>query len=502
MAELDLPTLSQTVLKLRLASESQVLECIEAVGSRTGDVTEFVRVLERKGYVTPWQTSKLLKGDLTGYMLGGYRLLYKIASGTFGRVYRAEDPTTGNVVAVKALRRRFSEDAHQIQLFEREGQIGLSLRHPNIVPILAIQQDPITKQYYIVMEFVEGGNLRDFIAIRKKLQAPEAMRLLEDAAAGLAYAYERNVTHRDIKPTNILISTQKSAKLVDFGLFKFSRVGLEIEEDRKVDRTVDYAGLEKAAGVKSGDTRSDVYFLGCCVYQMLTGRSPLAMSRNPHERMRKSRFDEVKSMGRDEVDAPQAVFHLVETMMALDPLRRYQNPSQLLDAVKDVRRRLEAPKSGPGALPETRKVFVIEKHETALNAIRERLKKLGYRVLLSTDPTIVIERYRTSPFDALVVNVGSAGEDGLTALQNVLQEAKRQGRDCPAIVVLGDDQADWSTRVPESPDVAVLSRPVTLKQLQEKLTELAPLAGASEVKGQKSEVRGQKSEVGQEGTDL
>src|SRR5262249_60712092 len=135
----------------------------------------------------------------------------------------------------------------------------------------------ITGQYYIVMEFVEGGNLRDFLAIRKKLSPAEALKLIEDAASGIGHAYSRGVTHRDMKLTNVLISTQGTAKLVDFGLAGiFSRKGLELEHSSdKVDRTVDYAGLEKRTGVKAGDIRSDIYFLGTILYEMLTGRAPL-----------------------------------------------------------------------------------------------------------------------------------------------------------------------------------------------------------------------------------
>src|SRR6185369_10235505 len=131
---------------------------------------DMVRMLERKRHLTPWQGHKLLKGDTEGYFLGGYRLLYKIASGSFGRVYRADDPNTGTVVAVKVLRHKWSDDKHSIDLFEREAKLGISMRHPNVVQILAVNQDTASKQYYMVMEFVEGGNLRDFMTIRKKLE--------------------------------------------------------------------------------------------------------------------------------------------------------------------------------------------------------------------------------------------------------------------------------------------------------------------------------------------
>src|SRR5437588_223825 len=243
METIDTPALAQLAVRCGLVSEEQLIEAYEEVDPRGADPEPLLRFLERKGYLSPWQSQKLLKGDTDGYYLGGYRLLYKIRSGSFGRVYRAEDPRTGRVVAIKVLRRRWSEDPQRIELFEREGRVGLTLRHAGIVEILTVNHDVPSGQWYIVMEFVEGGNLRDILAIRKKLSPPEALKLLEDAARGLAHAYARGVTHRDVKLTNILISSQGTAKLVDFGLAKFYAT-ISKEED-KVERTVDYAGLER-----------------------------------------------------------------------------------------------------------------------------------------------------------------------------------------------------------------------------------------------------------------
>src|SRR5262245_6456260 len=250
MSTLDAASVSQQAIRLGLLTPDQVQEAWDELGERPADPEPFLQAMERKGYISPWQSSKLLKGDTDGYFLGGYRLLYKIASGSFGRVYRAEDPRSGNVVAIKVLRRKWSEDKHNIELFEREGKVGLTLRHPNVVEILAVNRDAATRQYYIVMEFVEGGNLRQMLQIRKRLATAEAPRCVEEAAAGLAYAFSRGITHRDMKLTNVLISSQGAAKLVDFGLAgEGPRKPGAKASDFQVDRTVDYAGLEKATGV-------------------------------------------------------------------------------------------------------------------------------------------------------------------------------------------------------------------------------------------------------------
>ncbi|HMF14862.1 MAG TPA: serine/threonine-protein kinase, partial [Gemmataceae bacterium] len=461
MENLDTPAVAQLLVRLGLVAEEQLIEAYEEVDPRGADPEPLLRFLERKGYLTPWQSQKVLKRDPDGYFLGGYRILYKIASGSFGRVFRADDVRSGRVVAIKVLRRRWSEDPQRIEFFEREGRVGMSLRHPNIVEMLAVNRDPASGQYYMVMEFVEGGNLREILAIRKQLEPAEALRLIEDAASGLAYAYSRGVTHRDVKLTNILLSSQGTAKLVDFGLAKiYSSLGVKNSE--RVERTVDYAGLEKATNVKSGDVRSDIYFLGCVLYEALTGRPPLQVTRDRFARMQRQRFDNVAPMKREDVNAPASVFTLVETMMSLDPQRRYQTPSQLLDAIKAARRDLEG-KNEVGSnnhVGSARSIFVAEADVKLQDKIREKFKELGYRVLLAADPVRALDRFRTQPFDAFVLDARTVGEEGLPVFERIMKEADRRELRCAGIILLGEDQSRLTERLGTRPNVAVMTHPI------------------------------------------
>jgi serine/threonine protein kinase len=474
MDTFDATAVAQLAVRVGLVTPSRMDEVRQEVNGLGTDAGPLLRQLERKGYLTPWQSNKLLKGEQDGYFLGGYRVLYKIASGSFGRVFRAEDPHTGEIVAIKVLRQRWSEDPHNIELFEREGKLGKSLRHPNIVTILDVNKDPATRQYYIVMEFVEGGNLRDFLAIRKKLEPAEALRLLEDAAAGLTYAYSKGLSHRDVKLTNILISTQQTAKLVDFGLAAMFTYGPK-DEDSKMDRTVDYAGLEKATGVKSGDVRSDIFFLGCVLFEMLTGRPPLHLTRDRRARMNRERFDTIVPMGAEEVTAPPVVFRLVETMMAFQPQDRYQTPAQLLEAVRQARRMVDQPdQSGQPPAPPEPTVFVIEKNQRLRDLLRENLREMGYRVFLAGDPTTALLRFRQQPCDALIMDAGSLEDEDIMDFDRILSAADRKKHPSAGILILSEKQADWKDRIPAHPKIHILVRPVTLKQLARKLEELSP----------------------------
>ena len=188
MSTPDAAGIAQLARRLDLVSEDQLLDAWAELGSRDAPADQLLRTWSARDISRPGKPPSSLKGDTDGYVLGGYRLLYRIAAGSFGRVYRADNPRTGEIVAIKVLRKRWAEDSRKIELFEREGKVGLAMQHPNIVRILAVNRDPSTGQYYIVMEFVEGGNLRDFLAIRKKLEPIEALRLLEETVAGLASA--------------------------------------------------------------------------------------------------------------------------------------------------------------------------------------------------------------------------------------------------------------------------------------------------------------------------
>jgi serine/threonine protein kinase len=467
----DASTLAEQLQKLGLVTEAQLQEVQEELGQQTDDPAALLRALERKSYLTSWQTQKLLKGETTGFFYGGYRVLYQVASGSFGRVYRAVDPHSGQGVAIKVLRRRWCNELPRVELFMREGKVGLSLVHPNIVRTLAVDYDPLTGQYYLVMDFIEGGNLRDFLAIRKKLEPAEALRLLEDAAQGLAYAHAHGVTHRDIKLTNILISVDGRALLVDFGLAKIYALGKD--DDVKVDRTIDYAALEKATGVRPGDVRSDIFFLGCVFYEMLTGRSPLITGKQRTTRMQMQRFDNIPPIAPHEVAGPPSVIRLVETMMAFNPQHRYQTMTQVLEAIRTVRREVEGKGPAPAAPPVT-SLFVVESDERLQNALRDRFKQLGYRVFLAADPARAQDRFRQQPFDALVLDASTTGEEGFQTFDRIMSEARRRQLNCAGILILGKDQADWAQRLPPQPMVAVMVQPVTFKQVYRKLREMVP----------------------------
>ncbi|MGL4420771.1 MAG: protein kinase domain-containing protein [Gemmataceae bacterium] len=486
MAELDVNAVAQLAVRVGLVEDNVAKECIYELDDRFARPEAYTRLLERKGLITPFQSGKLLKGEPDGYFLGGYRLLYKIASGSFGRVYRGDDPRSGQIVAVKILRKRWTEDPRRVELFEREGRIGMSLQHPNIVQILAVSKDSATGQYFIVMDFVEGGNLRDILTIRKKIDVIESLRIIEECAAGLAYAYSRGLTHRDIKPTNILISTDKLAKLVDFGLAEISVQSNAVfsdrgapgkkDEDAEVDRTVDYAGLEKFTGQKKGDGRSDIYFLGTVLFEMLTGEPIIAATRDRTAMNSKNRYDlDDKLRGFiQEYQIPPVVGQLLMKMMAFEPAMRYQSPGQMHEAIRAVQDEVltggksNTIRQASGALT----IYVVETNPKLQDVFRDKFKKMGFRVLMSVDPGQALARYKQQPYHAILIDGGTVGQDGYKAFDEVLKEAESMRLELAGILMANEDQAAWKQQWKPRPGGSVMIRPVTMKQIAAFLKEI------------------------------
>ena len=325
--------LAKRLVEGGLVTRDEFDHALVAVPHSSRTVDRVVDELERRGDLTNFQAGLVKKGEIENLVVGGYTLLYRNASGSFARVYRAEGPN-GEGVALKVLRGRHSEDRAQIAQFKREALMAKRLRHPNVVPILDIGEDG--DKYFFTMEFVEGGNLRDFLNIRGKLAPPEAVGIALDIAAGLAHAASLGVTHRDLKPTNVLFDLTGAAKLVDFGLGGDGADGSDL-------RAVEYSTLEKASRAPRDDPRSDLFFLGGILYELLTGEPPWPGTADKQERRRVDRYRDVRPIQDLDPDLPPAVVGVVVKLMSWNPAGRYQTAAEAEGALRRLHESLTPP---------------------------------------------------------------------------------------------------------------------------------------------------------------
>src|SRR5580700_5296915 len=298
---------------------------LETIQSRacpdTDDANVLLQALESRHLLTSYQVGKLERGETDSLVLGDYKLLYRNASGSFARVYRGASLSDGRMVGLKVLRQRWAADPRIVRLFRREADLGKKLNHEKIVPIydVANQGD----SHYFTMEFVEGGNLRDFLNIRKKLSPIEATRCLIDLADGLDYAARMGVTHRDLKLTNVLMTTKGVAKLVDFGLAGDEVMDSEAGGD-SLQRALEYATLERGTNAPPNDPRSDLYFLGGIYYELLTGVPPYPRTHSREERKQFTRYSSIRPIRSVDPNVPKGVVEIAERLMKIHPEQRYQ----------------------------------------------------------------------------------------------------------------------------------------------------------------------------------
>jgi len=197
-----------------------------------------------------------------------YEIIEKVGSGGMSDVYKAHDHILGRMVAIKVLKAEFSEDMNFVTKFRTEAQSAAGLEHPNIINIYDVgSQDGL---HFIVMEYVEGVTLKTYIGKKGQLTYKEAVSIAIQVGRGIEAAHAKNIIHRDIKPQNILISTDGKAKVTDFGI---ARAVSNNTISADVMGSVHYASPEQA---RNGfvDEKSDIYSLGIVMYEMVTGRVP------------------------------------------------------------------------------------------------------------------------------------------------------------------------------------------------------------------------------------
>lgn len=486
MPEFTPTQLSQRLVELGLLEPLEVEQAWSEVGGIDGSCEDLIRVLQRRELLTNLQVDRIYKGERSGYFYGQWKILYLIGAGTFARVYRSVHRETGRVAAVKVLRRRHRNEPVQVEQFMREARVGMQLRHPNIVAINEVDPDP--RNPFMVMEFVEGQTLRELVKIRGKIDPKTSMQLMADVAKGLAYAAGQGVTHRDMKLSNVLVTSQGRAKLVDFGLAALADTSDEAAlADCPSARAIDYAALERGTNVRKDDSRSDIYFLGSMMYHILTGNSPLTETRDRLARLNVSRFREVPHITKVAPEIPHNVAAIVQKAMEFDPAKRYQNPADALEDIRATIERLEAGDTktaaqnvaGKSAVPaattegKNKTIMLVESKIEFQDLIREKLKKRGYRVLVISDPSRALARFEPDedpPADCVLFSAPEMGAAALEAF-NQFGESTHTAQ-VPAVLLVDRKQQFVIRGAKVGPKRIMLAMPLKVRELRTALLRL------------------------------
>ncbi len=264
---------------------------------------------------------------------GRYEILGELGRGAMGVVYKARDPQIDRLIALKTvtLRGQEPEDAAEFrQRFVNEAQAAGRLHHPGIVSVFDVGEETQTGEPYIVLEYVAGEALNKIIAREKKLSLQRALQIAEEVADALDYAHAQGVTHRDVKPGNILITESGHAKIADFGIAKLNLAHFTLPG--KVLGTPAYMAPEQLSG-EGADGRSDLFSLGVILYAMVTGHSPFQGNSATTVCYKVANREPVPASALD-LGVPPELDAVIARAMAKDPADRYQRGA---DFANDLR---------------------------------------------------------------------------------------------------------------------------------------------------------------------
>ncbi len=507
MSQITAEQFAQRIHDCRLLDNRQIDRVFSDMGSRNVKLDDFHSRLLQNEFLTNWQILRLMDGHRSGYFYGNWKVLYIVGAGTFARVYRVAHNKTGDVKAAKVLRNRYADDLVTRERFMREARTVMKLRHPNIVPIHEV--DNHRGRIYMVMDFIEGQNVRDFLRVHRSLKMMTALEITRDVCSGLDYAQQRGVLHRDIKLSNVLLASTGRASLVDFGL---AAADEHISGGVFNPRSVDYAGLEKATYTPRNDKRSDIFFVGCNLYQMISGKPPLFETRERMRRMSPQRYREIEPLSSIMPELPHRVINLVNRMMLLDPEERLQTPREALDetiatikALKqgdnkrydeqlskqeadDYARRTMKVNEG-----RNRTIMVIESNPTVQDVLRKRLKKIGYRVLILGDPIRALERFKDldpaeeKPADCVLFGTAGLGMANVEAFNEFV--ANPIGKEIPGIILVKEERLeDYKEKANMTSHHRMLALPIKFPKIRRALQELLGIEVEARENGENDEV--------------
>lgn len=267
-----------------------------------------------------------------GTVLAGYRIEKLLGAGATGSVFLANQLRLDRPAALKVLTPEKAESARTLERFETEASLLASLRHPGVVAVYDIFRHE--GLLCIAMEHVGGGSVRDLLKDKLCLPEQQAASIARQAAEGLAEAGSQGIVHRDVKPDNLLLSHLGKVKIADFGLARGGRAN-ELDSQGKVVGSLPYMAPEQCRNSDKVDPRSDLYALGCTLFEMLVGETPFRAVR-AREMMEKHILEEPPLLRSRRGDISPQMEALVKRLLAKDPAERFQDGLELAEALKPL----------------------------------------------------------------------------------------------------------------------------------------------------------------------
>lgn len=328
--------LEKSIIRRGLATAQEVEACkaLRAKLAAKDPSRSLVDIMVEAKVLTKSQSMRLIKevGTEAGkkFEIPGYQIIERLGKGSMGLVFKANQTSVDRIVAVKVLLDSLAQNKEFIKRFQREAKIAAKLQHNNIVN--AIDAGEVEGHHYFVMEYVEGGTIKDELDKNKVFEEKLALKIVLAVAEAMKHAHERGLIHRDIKPENVILTKDGNVKLADLGLARLTAdEKWAMSEAGMAIGTPYYISPEQVRGQVDVDIRADIYSLGATLYHMVTGRVPYG-GETPQEVMRKHVDKNSVLVPPDHVNTrlSSGLGVVVETMMAKNRDSRYRNPDDLI----------------------------------------------------------------------------------------------------------------------------------------------------------------------------
>lgn len=349
----------------------------------------------KEGLITKFQAERLLKGSIRGLIIDDYRVVEILGFGGMGMVYVAEEQDTGWQVALKVLSDKFRGNDATMSRFQLEAEAGMKLNHSNIVHTRAIHktEDIYGPIHYVVMDLVKGVSLLEQLLLKGALPWQQACDVIMQAAAGLQHAHDMGMIHRDVKPENLLIRSNGTVKVLDFGLAMIDDSDEEFTmamiHGQDCLGTADYVAPEQTINSYNIDARADIYSLGCTLYAALTAKLPYPAKTNA-EKIAGHRTKQPRLIREIVPDVPEKIERITRKMMAKRPENRFSSANEVINYLKPFAERSDVKFDFPSILrwrakQAKRRAEEQERQETAAAAKVSTLSQIDARVSTSGD---------------------------------------------------------------------------------------------------------------------
>ena len=339
------------VLRSGLLDREQLQATLRSLPKeRREEVPAIIEHLIARGKLTRFQTYKLQQGITVGLVLGPYQILTPLGRGGMGTVYLAFDTRNQRHVALKILPPKAArKEERLLARFKREMELSKKVKHPHLAE--TNDADVFQDIHYIAMEYIPGLTLYRIVASRGPLSVARAAHLFSEVAAALGQAHSQGVIHRDMKPSNIMVTPNDHAKVLDLGL-AFTE-GEEVDDVEIVGGkgyivgSIDYMAPEQTRDPTNIDGRADLYALGCCLYFALTGKAPFPEG-NVLAKVKAHRHEEPVPIRTKNPLVPETFANLVHRLLAKSPADRFASASEVEAILSSWRSGNEQPLDTPG----------------------------------------------------------------------------------------------------------------------------------------------------------